>query len=94
MLAGGHGGASVSTRPDSALSGEVGVATEMLLTKAEQVSDDGPAPPDRVCSGHVGGVAPLALKQQRVSMAGAARSPDGASASGDHEDAVLTRPWR
>jgi hypothetical protein len=27
--------------PASALSGEVGVATEMLLTKAEQVSDDG-----------------------------------------------------
>jgi len=30
----------------SALSREVGVATEMLLTKAEQVSDEGRAPPD------------------------------------------------
>jgi hypothetical protein len=30
-----------STDADSPLSGEVGVATEMLLTKAEQVSDDG-----------------------------------------------------
>ena len=29
-----------------ARSSEVGVVTEMLLTKAEQVSDDGRAPPD------------------------------------------------
>jgi hypothetical protein len=30
----------------SARSREVGVVTEMLLTNSEQVSDDGPAPPD------------------------------------------------
>jgi len=67
---------------------------DIISATLVQVSDDGRAPPDHVCSGHVGGVAPLALKQQRVSMASAARSPDGASASGDHEDAVLTRPWQ
>src|SRR5437763_12571676 len=44
-------GAGALMVPRSALSREVGVATEMLLTKAEQVWDDG-APPGYAFRGH------------------------------------------
>ena len=40
----------------SARSREVGVATEMFLTKGEQVSDDADGPPDYACCGSAGPV--------------------------------------
>ena len=41
---------------DPARSREVGVATEMFLTKGEQVSDDADGPPDYACCGSAGPV--------------------------------------
>jgi hypothetical protein len=57
-------GAGALMVPRSALSREVGVATEMLLTKAEQVWDDG-APPGYAYSGHACPATALTDQQQR-----------------------------
>ena len=48
----GTGGGTPAARAPIRAQQEVGVATEMLLTKAEQVSDDGRAPPNYAYTAH------------------------------------------
>jgi hypothetical protein len=67
---------------------EVGVATEMLLTKSEQVSATGRAPPDYAYTGHGGPMAAFVAKHSRDPS----RAGDSYWAKGEASHSDVSRP--